>query len=189
LSVINFYSGSEFHSRERKPAGSPRIGHKQRINRCIIILSFPAELIFSNENWRAGQLRGFSLVLELFIFLAKSFNPARSVNQFLFPGKKRMTLGTNFNTDIGFGRANFDLIAASTSNIGLGIFRMNLLFHNGFNPLQIEFGFFRRYRVGGTGPPAKWRKSVRRSYTADISICQSGYCNYPCTSQIFNKMA
>jgi hypothetical protein len=84
---------------------------------------------------RRDKLGGFFLVLKFCIFLAKSFNPARGVNQFLFAGKKWMALGTYFNTDVGFGRANLDFISTCTSNIGSGIIRMNSLFHDTFNPL------------------------------------------------------
>jgi hypothetical protein len=85
-------------------------------------------------GWR-GNLGGFFLVLKFCIFLAKAFNPARGVNEFLFTGKKWMAFGTYFNTDIGFGRANLEFISTCTSNIGIGIIRMDFLFHDTFNPL------------------------------------------------------
>ena len=45
-----------------------------------------------------------------------------------------MAFGTYFNTDVGFGRADLDFISTCTSYIGIGIFRMNSLFHDTINP-------------------------------------------------------
>jgi len=81
------------------------------------------------------KLRGFFLILKFFIFFPKSFNTARGVDQFLLPGKKWMAIGTYFNTDAGFGRANLKFIATCTSYGGVFVFRMNSLFHVAFNPL------------------------------------------------------
>jgi len=46
------------------------------------------------------KLCGFLLFLKFFIFFPEALNSTRSVDKFLFTGKKRMTFGANFNTDI-----------------------------------------------------------------------------------------
>jgi hypothetical protein len=52
----------------------------------------------------------------------------------LFAGKKRMAFGANFNTNIGFGRTDFDLIATCASDAGVGVFWVDSVFHGSFNP-------------------------------------------------------
>jgi len=85
---------------------------------------------------RRGWLRGFFLILKFFIFFSESFNATCCVDELLLAGKKWMAFRTYFNTDIGFGRSDFDFIAACASDAGYLVLRMNSLFHNNFNPLN-----------------------------------------------------
>ena len=86
------------------------------------------------KDWAGGNLlRGFFLILKLFVLFPESFDSACGVDQFLFAGKKRMAFGTNFNTDIGFSRANLDLASTCTTDGRVGIFRMDVLFHDTLN--------------------------------------------------------
>ena len=92
------------------------------------------------KDWAGGELlRGFFLILKLFVFFPESFDSACGVDQFLFAGKKRVAFGTNFNTDIGFGRANLDFAATCTTDGRVGIFRMDVFFHDTLNPPQKNF--------------------------------------------------
>jgi hypothetical protein len=63
------------------------------------------------------------------IFFAEPFDTARSVHQFLFPGEKRVTVGTDFNAYIGLGGADFYHVSAHTGYGGLNILGMNIRFH------------------------------------------------------------
>ena len=76
------------------------------------------------------------MVLKFFILFPKTFNTPCCVNQFLFAGKKRMTFGAYFNTDIGFGRTDLYLVATGTPYAGISVVRMNAVFHDFFNPLS-----------------------------------------------------
>jgi len=103
------------------------------------------------------------LILKFFIFFPESFNATRCVDEFLFAGKKWMALGADFHTDIGFGRAYLDFIAACASDAGYLIFRMNSLFHDNFNPLKMIYSSYCAGRPGikfnfgrfGTGGSAR----------------------------------
>jgi hypothetical protein len=67
-------------------------------------IQFSGRVTYQQRELAGGEiLRGLFLVLKFLVFLAKAFNAACCVNQFLFPGKKRMAFGTYFHTDIGFG--------------------------------------------------------------------------------------
>jgi hypothetical protein len=96
----------------------------------------PSGRMLSQQNEVAGgiKLSGFGLVLKFFILFAETFNTTRSVNQFLFAGKKRMTFGAYFNADIGLGRTDLYLVAARTPYAGISVIRMNAVFHDFFNP-------------------------------------------------------
>jgi hypothetical protein len=85
------------------------------------------------------------LILKFFIFFPESFNTTRCVDEFLLAGKKWMAFGAYFNTDIGFGGADFYFIAACASYAGYIILRMNSLFHYNFNPLN---NFTKLYFLG-----------------------------------------
>jgi hypothetical protein len=68
-----------------------------------------------------------------------------------------MALGTYFNTDIGFGRANLDFTPTCASYIGAGIFRMNSLFHNSFNLPAINLILpIRRNQICGVAATTDW---------------------------------
>jgi hypothetical protein len=75
------------------------------------------------------KLCGFLLFLEFFVFFPESLDSTRGVDKFLFTGKKRMTFGADFNTDIRFGRTDLYLIAACTSYARFMVLRMNSVFH------------------------------------------------------------
>lgn len=49
-----------------------------------------------------------------------------------------MAFGAYFNADIGFSRTDFYLIATRTPNAGIGVIRMNAVFHCIFNPLKLN---------------------------------------------------
>jgi hypothetical protein len=51
------------------------------------------------------------------------------IDQALCAGIKGMTLGANFDADIGRRRARLEGIAASTSHHTVAVFRMNSSFH------------------------------------------------------------
>jgi hypothetical protein len=95
---------------------------------------------FSQQSEVTGgiKLSGFRLVLKFFIFFPETFNTTRRVNQFLFAGKKRMAFGAYFHADIGFGRTNLYLVAARTPYAGISVIRMNAVFHDFFNPLNLD---------------------------------------------------
>ena len=99
-----------------------------------------ASRMFSQHNEVTGgiKLSGFRLVLKFFIFFSETFDTTRCVNQFLFASKKRMAFGAYFNADIGFGRTDFYLVATRTSYAGIGVIRMNGVFHGSFNLPKID---------------------------------------------------
>jgi hypothetical protein len=98
----------------------------------------PTSRMFSQQKEVTGRinLSGLRLVLKFFIFFPEPFNTTRSVNQFLFAGKKRMAFGAYFNADIGLGRTNLYLVATRTSYAGISVVRMNAVFHSIFNLLK-----------------------------------------------------
>jgi hypothetical protein len=100
----------------------------------------PVSRIFSQQSEVADgiKLSGFRLVLKFFILFPETFNTTRCVNQFLFTGKKRMAFGAYFNADIGPGRTNLYLVAARTPYAGISVIRMNVVFHDFFNPLNLD---------------------------------------------------
>jgi hypothetical protein len=118
-----------------------------------------ASRIFSQQSEMTGgiNLSGFRLVLKFFIFFPEPFNTTRCVNQFLFAGKKRMAFGAYFNTDIGLGRTDLDLIAARTPYAGIGVVRMNAVFHSIFNPLKFK-------SIGISAPPGRVKKVILRGF-------------------------
>jgi hypothetical protein len=59
-----------------------------------------------------------------------------------------MAFGTNFHTDIGFGGADFDLIAACAPYAGYLVIRMNSVLHDNFNPLKIIYSLCCSARIG-----------------------------------------
>ncbi len=83
------------------------------------------------------KLCGFLLFLEFFVFFPESLDSTRGVDKFLFAGKKRMTFGAYFITDIRFGRTDLYLIAACTSYARFIVLRMNSVFHVIYNPLLV----------------------------------------------------
>ena len=109
-----------------------------------------ASRIFSQQNEATGRinLSGFRLVLKFFILFPEPFNTTRCVNQFLFAGKKRMAFGAYFNADIGFGRTDLDLVATRTPYAGIGVVRMNAVFHSIFNPLKLNISEYLPCRSG-----------------------------------------
>jgi hypothetical protein len=78
---------------------------------------------------------GTLLILELFVFFSKPLDAAGRIDQLLFTGKKRVTVGANFNAYILFRRTDLDGVAAGALNGRFVIFRMNVGFHWYFNPL------------------------------------------------------
>ena len=96
-------------------------------------------MLFQQREVTGGlKLRGFRLVLKFFIFFPETFNTTRCVNQFLFASKKRMAFGAYFNADIGLGRTDLYLVAARTPYTGISVIRMNAVFHDFFNPLNLD---------------------------------------------------
>jgi hypothetical protein len=81
--------------------------------------------------------------LKFLVLLAEPFDPAGSVDQFLFSGEKRMALRTNFDPDILLGRTDCDLVTAGTLDSRLEIVGMDVRFHNNFNPLLYRLGIHR----------------------------------------------
>jgi hypothetical protein len=48
-----------------------------------------------------------------------------------------MAFGAYFNADIGPGRTNLYLVAARTPYAGISVIRMNVVFHDFFNPRKL----------------------------------------------------
>ena len=49
-----------------------------------------------------------------------------------------MALGAYFNANIGFCRTDLYLVAARTPYAGISVIRMNAVFHNFLNPLNLD---------------------------------------------------
>ncbi len=72
-----------------------------------------------------------------------------------------MALGTNLNTDIFFGRASLELMAAVTANSGLEVLGMNILFHNfPFLPIPVIATSYRCGQPEGLTPPQRGAQST-----------------------------
>lgn len=82
----------------------------------------------SHKNLMELFVFGF-VFIELSVFSVETFNPAGGVHQLLFPGKERMTGGTNFHADVFFGGAGRNFVATSATNVGFVVIRMNSVFH------------------------------------------------------------
>ncbi len=82
-------------------------------------------------NWQDSELRSVVAV-----FAQEPFNPSFGVYKFLLSGEEGMATGANFRCDLGFGGSGLEFIAASTSNLGLDIFWMDVLLH-GITPLGL----------------------------------------------------
>lgn len=78
------------------------------------------------KNFTSKRLILGSVLLHL-VFAFELFNPASGIYQFLFPGKKGMTTGTNIQFDITNGRFGHKGVATGTSYRCHHIFRMNSL--------------------------------------------------------------
>jgi hypothetical protein len=65
------------------------------------------------------------LVLEL-------FDTSGGVHELQFARVKRMANAANIDFDLRFGRPRRKLVSATAGNVGLNIFRMNVLFHGYF---------------------------------------------------------
>ena len=76
--------------------------------------------------------------LKFRVFLAETLNAARSVDQFLFPGEKRVALGTNFNRNILLCRTNFNFIAAGALDGGVVVLGMGIRFHKIIDSLALS---------------------------------------------------
>ncbi len=68
-------------------------------------------------------------LVKLGVFFLKFLNPACSVNQFLFTGKKGVAGRTDFNLHLLVHRAQFNFIAACADSCYFMIFWMNIWFH------------------------------------------------------------
>jgi hypothetical protein len=86
---------------------------------------------------RRDKSTGGLLILKFFVFFPKPFDPAGGIDQLLFACKKRMTFRANFNADVLLGRADLDHIAAGAFDGRIVVFRVDIVFHFNFNPLQI----------------------------------------------------
>lgn len=63
------------------------------------------------------------------VFPFEFFHTSRRIENFLFAGDKRMTVGTNIYFDVFFGRSRFNHIATNASDGCFLIIRMNTFFH------------------------------------------------------------
>ena len=84
---------------------------------------------------RANLIRLF-LFLKFFILLTETLDASGGIDQFLFPRKKRMALGANFDTDVLFSGTDLDLTAAGALNARFKRFRMNVVLHYVSTPLM-----------------------------------------------------
>ena len=83
----------------------------------------------------------FFVFFKLCVFSAETLNSTGGVDQFLFSGKKRMAVGTNFHTDVLDGCADFKTVSTCTSCCRCVIFWMNTFFHFIFNSLKDNYEF------------------------------------------------
>ena len=65
--------------------------------------------------------------IELFL---EFVNTSAGVNEFLFTGKERVALGTNFNSDVLLRGKNLDDITAVAGNGGLFAYGMDAFLHD-----------------------------------------------------------
>ena len=87
----------------------------------------PADTTRNRRYQPENQL--LRLFLKLGVFSPEPLDATSRVQQFLFTGKKGMTLGTDFNANILFSRTYFDDVAAGTGNGRIVIIRVNVSFH------------------------------------------------------------
>jgi hypothetical protein len=82
-------------------------------------------------NCPPGELAWLSTVLFLKfgVFFTETLDSPGRVYELLFTGEKRVTLGTDFYTNIGFCGSGFKFGPASTFNGGVLEFWMNPCFH------------------------------------------------------------
>lgn len=90
-------------------------------------------------------------LLFLFIAVIEPFDATFGIEKFVLAGEKRMAIGTNFDSDFGFGRAGFKLISAGAVHLGLYIDGMNTLFHKSSfllkSPLKLNYPFDPRLSI------------------------------------------
>ena len=63
------------------------------------------------------------------ILALEAFHTASRVDQFLLSRKERMTLGTDLQTDVSFGRLSFERFSTGARDVYFCILRMNIRFH------------------------------------------------------------
>jgi hypothetical protein len=69
------------------------------------------------------------VLLKLGVLSAETLDPSGGVDQLLLSGEERVALGTDFNTDIGFGGTDGHFVAAGATNDGFFVIGMNSAFH------------------------------------------------------------
>jgi hypothetical protein len=69
------------------------------------------------------------VLLKLGVLSAETLKPSGGVDQLLLSGEERVTLGTDFNTDIGLGGTDGHFVAAGTANDGFFVVGMNSALH------------------------------------------------------------
>jgi hypothetical protein len=74
--------------------------------------------------------------LELLVFFTEALDTTGGVHQLLFAGKKRVALGTDFDRNPLFGRAQLKRGPAGTLDGRIFVFRMDIWLHNNLNPLH-----------------------------------------------------
>jgi hypothetical protein len=65
----------------------------------------------------------------LFVAAVEFVDPARGIDEFLFAGEERVTLGADADADFRLGRFGFPYFAASADDLRVFVFRMDFLFH------------------------------------------------------------
>jgi hypothetical protein len=91
-----------------------------------VIKQTESHLDFPSAGKKTKQLCFFGLFCVAFL---EPFDPSGGVNEFLFPGIKRVAFIADLDVPAGNGRAGFYDIAAGTGEFCVQVLRMDFLFH------------------------------------------------------------
>jgi hypothetical protein len=78
--------------------------------------------------YKGYQERTRDLAL-LLVFIEESLNTSLCIHELVLAREEGVTVGANFDFNARFGGPGFDYVATMASNGGLGVLRMNPLFH------------------------------------------------------------
>jgi hypothetical protein len=78
------------------------------------------------------------------VFLPEPLDSTGGIHKFLFSRKERVAGGADFHLYVFRGGSGLDHVPTGAGDLGLLVFRMNLLFH--YNSITPGFNQYRRYR-------------------------------------------